>query len=155
MIFKEEDNSDNTFRDKVLLEHLYNSIPSAIAITTPSGVVTMINSEFTKLFGYTKEEAAGRLLNELVVPEDFMEEANQIDLLSSENIKEVRQTIRKDNKGNRIYISLVARGIFINNELVANLAIYSDISTERKKQLLQEILFNISTAAIKQKPLPR
>lgn len=150
MIFKEEDNIDNTFRDKVLLEHLYNSIPSAIAITTPSGVVTMINSEFTNLFGYTKDEAAGRLLNELVVPDDFMEEANQIDLLSSENVKEVRQTIRKDNKGNRIYISLVARGIFINNELVANLAIYSDISTERKKQLLQEILFNISTAAIKQ-----
>jgi PAS domain S-box-containing protein len=150
MIFKEGDNSDNTFRDKVLLEHLYNSIPSAIAITTPSGVVTMINSEFTNLFGYTKAAAAGRLLNELVVPDDFIEEANQIDLLSSENIKEVRQTIRKDNKGNRIYISLVARGIFINNEIVAKLAIYSDISAERKKQLLQEILFNISTAAIKQ-----
>lgn len=150
MIFIGKDNTEHTFRDNVLLENLYNSIPSAIAITTPSGVVTMINSEFTRLFGYTQEDAAGRILNELVVPDDFMEEANQIDLLSSENMKEVRQTIRKDNKGNRIYISLVARGIFINNELVANLAIYSDISAERKKQLLQEILFNISTAAIKQ-----
>ncbi len=150
MIFKGKDKDDNTFRDKVLLENLYHSIPSAIAITTPSGVVTMINSEFTKLFGYTMEEASGRLLNELVVPDDYMEEATRIDLLSSENMNKVRQTIRKDNKGNRIYISLVARGIFINNELVANLAIYSDISAERKKQLLQEILFNISTAAIKQ-----
>jgi PAS domain S-box-containing protein len=150
MVGKEKENNDQTFRDKVLLENLYNSIPSAIAITTPSGVVTMINSEFTNLFGYTHEDTAGKILNELIVPDELMEEANQIDMLSSENMKDVRQTVRKDKNGNRIYVSLVARGIFINNELVANLAIYSDISTERKKQLLQDILFNISTAAIKQ-----
>ncbi|MBK9389088.1 MAG: PAS domain S-box protein [Bacteroidetes bacterium] len=150
MVWKEKENNDQTFRDKVLLENLYNSIPSAIAITTPSGVVTMINSEFTNLFGYTQEDTAGKILNDLIVPDELREEANQIDMLSSENMKDVRQTVRKDKKGNRIYVSLVARGIFINNEMVANLAIYSDISTERKKQLLQDILFNISTAAIKQ-----
>jgi len=45
---------------------------------------------------------------------------------------------------------LVATAIVINNEIVANLGIYKDITTERKNQLLQEILFNISTAALKQ-----
>jgi PAS domain S-box-containing protein len=136
--------------DKVLLENLYNSIPSAIAVTTPSGVVNMINSEFTNLFDYSQEEVTGRLLNDLIVPDELLEEATQIDKLSSINLKDVRQTVRKDKHGNRIYVSLVARGILINNEIVAHLVIYSDISAERKKQLLQEILFNISTAAIKQ-----
>jgi len=135
---------------KVLLENLYNSIPSAVAITTPEGIVTMVNSEFTNLFGYSHEEVTGRNLNSLIVPEDLKEEALQIDRLSSGNKKDVRQTIRRDKNGSKIYVSLVARGIFINNELVAQLVIYSDISADRKKQLLQEILFNISTAAIKQ-----
>ena len=147
-LLKEHEDQNNT--DHALLENLYNSIPSAIVITTPAGVVVMINSEFTNLFGYSQEEVTARNLNDLIVPDDLREEATQIDRLSSSNMKEVRQTIRKDKHGNKIYVSLVARGIFINNEIVAQLVIYSDISAERKKQLLQEILFNISTAAIKQ-----
>ena len=38
----------------------------------------------------------------------------------------------------------------INNENVAHLGIYRDITSERKNLLLQEILFNISSAALKQ-----
>lgn len=142
--------NDPIFRDKVLLKMLYNSIPSAIAITTPTGSVTIINSEFTNLFGYLQEDAAGKNLNDLIVPDHLQAEAKQIDMLSSGNIKDERQTIRKNNQGKQIYVSMVARGIFINNEHLANLYIYSDISDERKNQFLQEILFNISTAAIKQ-----
>lgn len=137
-------------KDQVLLENLYNSIPSAIAITTPEGVVTMVNSEFTNLFGYTQDEVTGKNLNALIAPDDLSEEAAKIDRLSSSNMKIVRQTIRKDRLGNKIYVSLVSRSILIDYEIIAQLSIYSDISAERKKQLLQEILFNISTAAIKQ-----
>ena len=66
------------------------------------------------------------------------------------NNKEVKQTLRKDKFGNKIHVSLVAASIVINNEIVAHLGIYRDITTERKNQLLQEIQFNISTAALKQ-----
>ena len=142
--------NDLSNRDQILLENLYNTIPSALAITSPAGSVTMINSEFTNLFGFSREEVTGRNLNDLIVPEDLSEEAVQIDMLSLSNMKELRNTIRKDKQGNRIYVSLVASSIVINNEIVAQLVIYRDISAERKKQLLQEILFNISTAAIKQ-----
>jgi len=145
-----KDHENQNIRDQVLLEILYNSIPSAIAITNPSGVVTMVNSEFTNLFGYSQEEVTGKSLNDLIVPDDLREEAAEIDRLSFLNMKDIRQTIRKDKHGSNIYVSLVASGIVINNEIVAQLVIYSDISAERKKQLLQEILFNISTAAIKQ-----
>jgi len=142
---------DHINSDRVLLENLYNSIPSAIAITTPDGVVTMINREFTILFGYSREEAEGQNLNDLIVPDDLkIEAAADIHSMSSSDLKDPMQTIRKDKHGKAIHVSLVARGIVINNEIVAQLVIYSDISAERKKQLLQEILFNISTAAIKQ-----
>ncbi len=96
------------------------------------------------------EEAVNKNINDLVVPDDLKEEAVKIDYLASLNRKEVRQTIRKDKLGNNIHVTLVATAIVINNEIVANLGIYRDITTERKNQLLQEILFNISTAALKQ-----
>ncbi|MDP3002612.1 MAG: ATP-binding protein [Bacteroidales bacterium] len=137
-------------REKAFLEHLYNSIPAAIAITSTSGIISMINREFTNLFGFTSEEAVNNNINDLVVPDDLKEEAIRIDSLASMNNKEVRQTLRKDKFGNKIHVSLVAASIVIDNEIVAHLFIYRDITTERKNQLLQEILFNISTAALKQ-----
>ena len=149
-ISKQKEYENQIIREKAFLEHLYNSTPAAIAITNPEGIVSMINREFTTLFSYTLEEAVNKDINELIVPDDRKEEAIKIDKLASLNQKEVRQTIRKNKEGNNIHVSLVATAIVINNEIVANLGIYRDITAERKNQLLQEILFNISTAALKQ-----
>ena len=52
-ISKQKEYENQIIREKAFLEHLYNSTPAAIAITSPSGIVSMINSEFTTLFGYT------------------------------------------------------------------------------------------------------
>jgi PAS domain S-box-containing protein len=149
-ISKQKEYENQIIREKAFLEHLYNSTPAAIAITSPSGIISMINREFTNLFAYSLEEAVNKNINDLVVPDDLKEEAERIDSLASLNQKEVRQTIRKDKFGNKIHVTLVATAIVINNEIVANLGIYRDITSERKNLLLQEILFNISTAALKQ-----
>jgi PAS domain S-box-containing protein len=149
-ISKQKDYENQIKREKAFLEHLYNSTPVAIVITNPSGIISMINREFTNLFGYPFEEAVNKNINDLVVPDDLKEEAKKIDHLASLNQKEVRQTIRKNKNGNKIHVTLVATAIVINDEIVANLGIYRDITAERKNQLLQEILFNISTAALKQ-----
>jgi PAS domain S-box-containing protein len=149
-ISKQKEYENQIIREKAFLEHLYNSTPVAIAITNPSGNISKINREFTNLFGFTLEEAVNKNINDLVVPDELIGEAVRIDNLASLNQKEVRQTIRKDKYGNQIHVTLVATAIVINNEIVANLGIYRDITAERKNQLLQEILFNISTAALKQ-----
>ena len=149
-ISKQKEYENQIIREKAFLEHLYNSTPAAIAITSPAGIISMINREFTNLFSYTMEEAVNKNINDLVVPDDLKEEAMKIDTLASLNRKEVRQTIRMDKNRNKIHVSLVATAIVINNEIVANLGIYRDITSERKNQVLQEVLFNISTAALKQ-----
>ena len=149
-ISKQKEYENQIIREKAFLEHLYNSTPAAIAITGPSGTVSMINREFTNLFNFTLDEAVNKNINDLIVPEDLKDEAIKIDKLASLNRKEVRQTIRRDKNGNKIHVTLIATAIVINGEIVANLGIYRDITIERKNQLLQEILFNISTAALKQ-----
>jgi PAS domain S-box-containing protein len=147
---KQKEYENQIEREKAFLEHLYNYTPAAIAITSSSGIITRVNREFTTLFGFTAEEAINKNINDLIVPEDLKEEAARIDILASINSKETRQTIRKDKYGNKIYVSLIATSLVINNENVAHLGIYRDITSERKNLLLQEILYNISSAALKQ-----
>lgn len=136
--------------EKVFLEHIYDTIPSAIVITNPEGIVTMINREFTDLFGYTSEEAVNRDIDDLVVPDDLKEEAKQIDRLAQKRVKQVRQTTRVSKTGKSMYVYLVASAIIINDETAAFMGFYRDITAERRNQLYQEILYNISNAALKQ-----
>jgi len=141
---------EQIIREKAFLEHLIDSTPEAIAITDYPGTITMVNKEFTNLFGYTSEEALNRLIDDLVVPDDLKAEAITIDDLAAHHHRVIRQTIRKDKYGNRINVSLIATAIEVNNKPVAYIGIYRDITAEKKNQLLQEILYNISNAALKQ-----
>jgi len=135
-------------REKAFLEHLIDSTPLAIVITDIPGKITHVNREFTNLFGYSNEEALGKYINDLVVPEEFAEEAEQVDNRVVSLEKVFLETIRKDKQGKRIDVSLLASGIVINDVLIATLCIYRNITAERRNKLLQEILYNISSATL-------
>jgi PAS domain S-box-containing protein len=149
-ISRQRNYEDQINREKAFLEHLVDSIPEAVAILSPEGKITIINKEFTDLFGYSREEAIGCKLDDLIVPEELKADSISIDSLTAEKHKVVKQTIRQDKSGNKIHVSLIATNMIINNEIVASLGIYRDVSFERKSQLIQEILYNISTAALNQ-----
>ncbi|MCL5266635.1 MAG: PAS domain S-box protein [Bacteroidetes bacterium] len=59
----------------VYLERLFNSAPEGIIWHDNNDNVVNVNEEFTKMFGYTKEEAIGRRINDLVAPEEYREHA--------------------------------------------------------------------------------
>ncbi len=137
-------------KEKAYLEHLIDSNPVAIGITDMDGRITMINKEFTRLFGYTAHEALDNYVDNLIVPDDLKEEALKISTIASHKRTEVKETVRINKSGNRIYVSLIATSIIVNNQPVACIGIYRDVTSERKNQLLQEILYNISSAALNQ-----
>ena len=56
-ISKQKEYEDQIKREKAFLEHLYNSTPAAIVITSSTCIISMVNREFTNLFGYSSEEA--------------------------------------------------------------------------------------------------
>jgi len=149
-ISKQKEYEEQIKREKAFLEHLIDSTPEAIAMTDIPGTITMVNKEFTNLFGYSSEEAVNKNINDLIVPDELQGEAKDIDTLAFGTDKVIKQTVRKDKNGNRIQVALVATGISINNEPVSFIRMYRDITIERKNQLLQEILYNISSEALKQ-----
>ncbi|MGQ9619940.1 MAG: PAS domain S-box protein [Bacteroidales bacterium] len=135
-------------KEKAFLECLIDSTPQAIVITDIPGKITHVNREFTKLFGYTNEEAIGNYINNLIVPDELIEEAENIDEKTLTTRYTESETVRKDKFGNRINISLISSSIIMNGVTVGMLCIYRDITKERKNRLLQEILYNISCATL-------
>ena len=137
-------------REKAFLEHLIDSAPEAIVITDIDDNISIINKEFTVLFGYTSDEAINKNINDLVVPDDLKNEAITFEDIRSQNNKVLSQTVRQDKYGNKIDVSVIGTAIIVNDKPVAIIGIYHDITVTKKNMLLQEILYNISSAALKQ-----
>ena len=117
---------------KTYLEKLFNSAPEAIALHNNKDRIVDINDEFTKMFGYTREEAIGKQINELVAPEELLEEAADIShrVVHGERIELESKRKRKD--GVLIDVSILGAPIFHEGNQIGDYAIYRNI-TERKK----------------------
>jgi PAS domain S-box-containing protein len=111
---------------------LFENSPDAIAMLDPDDRVTQANRAFETLFGYAAEEIAGRPINELLVPEDHLEEASALSQNVLRGMVVREELVRRRKDGSLIDVSAISYPIRLGDELVGIYAIYSDI-TERKK----------------------
>jgi len=140
---------------KTYLEILFNSAPEAIALHDNNDRVANVNEEFTRMFGYTREEAIGKPINKLVVSRAYREEAKRISslVLHGQRLEMDSKRMRKD--GSLIEVSVLGAPIIHQGKQIGDYAIYRDI-TERKKAEEQlyiqtaylERLFNSAPEAI-------
>jgi len=67
----ERDRSEHRLRHvTALYEHLFESSPVAVLVVDSDDRILKSNAAFTKLFGYTAQEALGSTANDLLVPEE-------------------------------------------------------------------------------------
>src|SRR6266542_616128 len=59
-------------------QELFESAPVAIVILDENDQVLRLNNEFTRIFGYEAEEAVGRRINDLIVPEELQREGLEL-----------------------------------------------------------------------------
>ncbi|HTS54545.1 MAG TPA: PAS domain S-box protein, partial [Burkholderiales bacterium] len=111
-----------------LLDELFDSAPEAIVMLSLDESVTRVNREFTRLFGYTADEACGRLLNELIVPADLKQESGRINQAIAQGQHVSRETERIGKDGRRLRVSLLGAPIVTATGQIASYAIYRDIS---------------------------
>ena len=119
---------ENLRVQKLFLEQLIQSAPEAIAITDPDYTVRQINLEFTRVFGYTDEEARGRGLDALIVPPDKEGESRGLTDYSARPTTSVLNTTRRRKDGSRVHVSVLVSPVIVGNELDAVYCIYRDIS---------------------------
>jgi PAS domain S-box-containing protein len=117
---------------KAYLEELFARVPEAIVLLDLGGHVTRINPEFTKIFGYAEEEALGRPLNDLIVPQELRAEAEDLThRVSQRGEIPTIETIRSRKDGTRVPVSIVGVPVTSEGRQIAEYAIYRDI-TKRK-----------------------
>ena len=114
--------------EKAYLEQLFETAPEAIVMADNNGRIQRINSEFAKLFGYGRNEAVGRSLDELVSTEDLRDEARSITEKVAKGEKVSHETLRRRKDGTLFNVSILASPIIVDDEQVGVYGIYRDIS---------------------------
>src|SRR2546428_1062176 len=83
----------------------------AIIATTPAGDVTFWNKGAEAMFGYTRQEAIGHSLDELIVPADRIEEEKRILHEASVNHVATYESLRRRKDGSLIYVDITSKSV--------------------------------------------
>ena len=125
------------------LEELFDSAPQAIAIVDSSYNVTRVNLEFTRMFGYTAEEAVGRKLEDLTVPRSRLHESRWVIEAAEKGQKVSLKTRRHRKDGSLVEVSVLAMPAKVGGA-IRGYAIYRDIGEAQRAEALQSALYRIA-----------
>jgi PAS domain S-box-containing protein len=134
-------------RQRQYFESLVEINPTAVITVDRDGVVTSWNLAAEELFGYSRDEAIGRDLDDLVVGQDLRRQAVSYDqALRAGRFHTVTRRARRD--GTLADVELIVVPVIEGTEATGYLVIYHDISElQRQKQYYQSLL-EVSPAAI-------
>jgi PAS domain S-box-containing protein len=117
----------------VLLDAVFEQAPQPIALLNTELQVIRLNREFTRTFGYTPQEAAGRRLKDLIAPGDLeLEALKQVKLLELGQ-RAAAEGVRQRKDGSRLPVFAVGVPVdVLGRQISLVCAMYTDI-TERKE----------------------
>ncbi len=118
-------------------ESLLETSPAAIATVDPDGRITSWNRAAEELFGYAREEAVGRELDELVAnnEDDDVEVFGYEEILRTGRFHALTRRNRKD--GTLVDVELIAVPIVVEDEPTGYLVIYHDITALKQAEAAQ------------------
>ena len=93
--------------DKLLL----NESPDAVIATTPEGKVLYWSKGAELVFGYTSADAVGRVLNEIIVPPDRLDEERKIFRQAVEIGFSTYESIRYKKDGSLVYVDISSKAV--------------------------------------------
>lgn len=113
-------------------EDLFEASPEAMLVTDLHGRILRVNREFTRLFGYEPDEAIGRVVDELLVPPESLDEAKRMTHASHQGEVVHAEAVRLKKDGSLVDVSILARELRLPDQPTRMYGIYRDI-TDRKQ----------------------
>lgn len=127
--FTDEPRQEDRFR------HLFNSIQDAVVeleIVNGDPIVRSVNPAFEEVFGYPPEEIRGESLNEFIVPDEYEDEATNLDSRTSDGKYNDAVLTRVTADGNREFLY---RGVpYQQDGSRYAFAVYSDITDQKRRE---------------------
>ena len=132
-------------REKLYMDLLFENAPEAIILVDSEHRIVRANREFSRLFGFTLEEAVGRNVDEIVASGAYRAEAESRtrDITQTQNM--AFESIRTKKDGTPLHVSAIGAAIRFEGRQLGYFAIYRDI-TDRK--LAEEALQRRAAQAV-------
>jgi PAS domain S-box-containing protein len=117
------------------LSELFARVPEAVVMVDRDSTITRVNPEFTKIFGYTTEEAIGRRIKDLITPDDLQEEVNGfMNRMVQTGEAFTVETDCTHKSGTRVPVSLICVPVSSKGSGNIGYVIYRDITETRRHQ---------------------
>jgi len=114
-----------------LMEDVLASIPEAVVIVHDNHVL-YTNPAFTRMFGYSVEEASGACLPELIVPDTRRHEQEMLELALNQHGRATIETVRVNKNGVLLDVVLQAAPLVVDESKIGYVLTFRDIG-ERKQ----------------------
>jgi len=121
-------------KEKAYLDQLFENAQEAIVICDNEGKIVRVNQEFCKLFGFSENESIGKIIDDLIAPEELLREAKSITAGTVGGKKISLETVRQCKDRSFIHVFVLSSPIIIDGNLAATYAIYRDITKEKQTQ---------------------
>ncbi|MGB9639463.1 MAG: sensor domain-containing diguanylate cyclase [Anaerolineales bacterium] len=130
---------------RVYFQQLFENTPVAIAMYDAEDRLVRINQAFEKLFGYRQDEVVGKHFNELIIPEELLEEASGLSIAVFAGSAIQKETYRMRKDRTRVPVVVYSAPIVMDGEVVGGYAMYVDISDRKLKEQKLEYLSSHDT----------
>ena len=117
-----------------LMEDVLASIPEAVAIEH-GGHILYTNPEFTRMFGYSSEEASGGSLSQLIVPETRLNEQSMLEKAVNEHGRVLLETLRAKKDGEFVDVSMNCAPLLVDKARVGYVYTFRDISDQMQTEV--------------------
>ena len=119
---------------KAYLEQLFEASTEGIVFINENDRVEQINSQFTKIFGFSADEVIGRSLDETIIPPSRHEEGKSVKVEIKRGGHIFHETVRQRKDGSLVDVSVTGMPISIEGEGAGVYAIYRDISSQKRAE---------------------
>lgn len=135
------------------LERLIECVPEAITILDTDMRIVRMNGEFTRMFGFSPEEALGQKLEPLIVPPDRSAETRWIQDTLIQGRRVVLETKRQHKDGSLVDVFISSTPVVMAGKHMGICALYRDISEQKRAEALSTALLSIAEKANSAKDL--
>jgi two-component system cell cycle sensor histidine kinase/response regulator CckA len=130
--------------EKAYFEQIIENAPEAISIIDHELRILRVNGEFTQVFGFSAAEAAGKRLDELIVPPDRYAETAWIGECIKTQSKLSLETRRQRKDGSLVEVLLSTSPVMVNGKQIGAYASYRDITEQKRAEELNAALYAIA-----------
>ncbi len=113
--------------ERAYLVQVFESSQMAMVRESDNKLIHQVNREFTRLFGYTREDVTGRAVDDLLVPPEGRDESEQFRRRVENGEKVSFEAVRRHKDGTLIPVEVLVFPIVLDRRQVGAYAMYRDI----------------------------